>query len=235
MGISGGPNVIQDGLVLALDAADRNSYVSGSTTWFDLSGNNNSGTLINGPTFNNSNGGSIVFDGVDDYINIPSFTSTSQNMSFSLWFNPASLQAATAVNVVFIQSENASTRTIRLYRNTNFSENRLAWLMYYENTSLSVVLILPQYTYSLNTWTNTVLTFNDTGNYTTYINGILFNTTQATNFVRWFTPQGLLRIAGTPSGPLNGIISNLNIWEKTLSAEEILQNYNATKTRFGLT
>ena len=60
--------IVTDGLVLALDAADRNSYVSGSTTWRDVSGNNNSGSLVNGPTFSSGNGGSIVFDGVDDFI-----------------------------------------------------------------------------------------------------------------------------------------------------------------------
>jgi hypothetical protein len=227
------PNIATDGLILYLDAANPKSYVSGSTTWGDIVRSNN-GTLTNGPTFSSANGGGIVFDGVDDYINIPSFTSTSQNMSFSLWFNPSSLQAGVAVNVVFLQSENASTNTIRLYRNTNFSENRLAWLVYYESISTSRVSILPQYTYSLNTWTNTVLTFDNTGNYRTYINGTLFNTTQAVDFIRWYTPQGYLRIGGIPSGPLNGIVSNLSIWEKTLSEQEVLQNYNATRSRFNL-
>jgi hypothetical protein len=228
------PKIITDGLVLYLDAANPKSYVSGSTTWGDLSRGGNNGTLTNGPTYSTANGGSLVFDGVNDYINIPQFVSTSQNMSFSLWFNPVSLQAGVAVNTIFLQSENASTNTIRLYRNTNFSENRLAWLVYYESISTSRVSILPQYTYPLNTWTNTVLTFNNTGEYRVYINGTLFNTTQATNFVRWYTPQGFLRIGGAPSGPLNGNVSSLGIWEKSLSAQEILQNYNATKTRYGL-
>ena len=59
--------IITDGLVLCLDAADRNSYVSGSSTWRDVAGSNN-GTLTNGPTFSSSNGGSIVFDGSNDYV-----------------------------------------------------------------------------------------------------------------------------------------------------------------------
>jgi hypothetical protein len=230
------PNIVTDGLVLYLDAANVKSYPGSGTVWNEMVRNNN-GTLTNGPTFNSANGGSIVFDGVDDYVNIPQFVSTSQNMSFSLWFNPVSLQAGVAVNTIFLQSENASTYTIRLYRNTNtgtFPQNELAWLMYYENASSTVSSILPRYAYSLNTWTNTVLTFNNTGEYRVYINGTLFNTTQATNFVRWYTPQGFLRIGGAPSGPLNGNVSSLGIWEKPLSAQEVLQNYNATKTRFGL-
>jgi len=61
------PKIITDGLVLALDAGNTKSYTSGSTTWFDKSGNANNGTLTNGPTFSSANGGSIVFDGVDDF------------------------------------------------------------------------------------------------------------------------------------------------------------------------
>ncbi len=59
--------IVTDGLVLALDAADRNSYPGSGTTWTDLSINKSNSTLTNSPIFNSSNGGSIVFDGVDDY------------------------------------------------------------------------------------------------------------------------------------------------------------------------
>ena len=65
-----GPDLVQNGLVLALDASDRNSYPGSGTTWRDMSGNSNNGTLTNGPTFNSANGGSIVFDGSDDYAQI---------------------------------------------------------------------------------------------------------------------------------------------------------------------
>ena len=63
------PKIVTNGLVLCLDAGNVKSYVSGSTTWTDLSPTQKNGILTNGPTFNSSNGGSIVFDGVDDYIN----------------------------------------------------------------------------------------------------------------------------------------------------------------------
>ena len=64
------PNIITDGLVLYLDAANTKSYPGSGTTWRDLSKSQLNGTLTNGPTFNSSNGGSIVFDGVDDYVNL---------------------------------------------------------------------------------------------------------------------------------------------------------------------
>jgi hypothetical protein len=63
-----GPKTVTNGLVLCLDAADKNSYSGTGTTWTDLTGNGNNGTLTNGPTFNSANGGSISFDGTNDYI-----------------------------------------------------------------------------------------------------------------------------------------------------------------------
>ena len=59
--------IVTDGLVLALDAADKNSYPGSGTTWRDMSGNNITGSLINSPTFNTSNGGNFGFV-ADDYI-----------------------------------------------------------------------------------------------------------------------------------------------------------------------
>jgi hypothetical protein len=76
--------MIQDGLVLALDAADRNSYPGSGTTWRDLA-TNNSASLTNGPTFNSSNGGNIAFDGVDDYAAITE-TNLTGNWTISSWF-----------------------------------------------------------------------------------------------------------------------------------------------------
>ena len=67
MGVSGGPNIIEDGLVLCLDAGSTKSYPDSGNTWYNLSGNNHS-TLTNGPVFNSTNGGSIDFDGVNDRI-----------------------------------------------------------------------------------------------------------------------------------------------------------------------
>jgi hypothetical protein len=76
--------IVTSGLVLALDAADRNSYVSGSTVWNDVSGNNYSGSLINGPTFSNN---SILFDGLDDYSNHGYISQlyNTKTITYNLW------------------------------------------------------------------------------------------------------------------------------------------------------
>ena len=226
-----GPNIVTDGLVLALDAGSTKSYSGSGTTWKDLSGNGNNGTLVNGTTFDSGNGGVFSFDGVDDYINIPQFVSTSQNMTFSLWFNPSILPASTGKSVIFLQTEGGYT--IRLYANNNFSPNNLAWLIYFERENATRGAVLPQYTYPLNIWTNTVMTFNENGQYRVYINGELWNTTNTITFVRWFLPTGYLRLSNSAGG-VNGNISEFKIYDRTLSTEEVFQNFNATKSRYGL-
>ena len=72
-----GPRIVTNGLVFCVDAADTNSYPGSGTTWFDLSGNGNNGTLNNGPTFNSANRGSIVFDGTNDWISVTRNSSLS--------------------------------------------------------------------------------------------------------------------------------------------------------------
>ena len=82
MGLAHSPSIVTNGLVLALDAANRKSYPGTGTTWTDISGNGNSGTLVNGPTYSSANGGSIVFDGTNDYV----VTSTITNYkSLNMW------------------------------------------------------------------------------------------------------------------------------------------------------
>jgi hypothetical protein len=90
MGIRRGPNIVRDGLVFAVDAANPTSYPGSGVIWKDQTINQNDGTLINGPTFDSANGGSIEFDGVNDYVignalNSGGGSGTSQ--SYSIWFN----------------------------------------------------------------------------------------------------------------------------------------------------
>ena len=95
MAFSFSPKIVTDGLVLYLDAANPKSYVSGSTTWRDISRGGNNGTLVNGPTFDSGNGGNIVFDGVDDYSRIEFNTlfngSSSDSFSIEIIFKRNSL------------------------------------------------------------------------------------------------------------------------------------------------
>ena len=79
--------IVTDGLILYLDAANTKSYISGSTDWYDLTTYNNDGTLTNGPTFSSTNGGSIVFDGVNDYVQVNNsdILNPTQTITLSVW------------------------------------------------------------------------------------------------------------------------------------------------------
>ena len=79
-------SIVTNGLVMSLDAGFRPSYPTTSTTWYNVSSNTNNGTLVNGPTFNSTNGGSISYDGSNDYVVLPNNTNLdSQEITMESW------------------------------------------------------------------------------------------------------------------------------------------------------
>jgi hypothetical protein len=224
------PKIINDGLVLYLDAANSRSYPGSGTTWNDLSRGRNNGTLVNGPTFNSANGGSIVFDGVNDYVdcgNTPQLTNIL-NLTISVWTYQTSVPSIVSpiisryFNLTFNQGWQILYRT-----NLKFGfEGRESGSEY-----LSVQTIN---TYNINNWYNVVATkFNNT--WSIYINGILENTLNLGNGTTPFATN-VLDVGRSPSGGFYNVgrVSNTIIYNRALSSTEILQNYNATKSRYGL-
>ena len=90
MALAHSPRIVRDSLALYLDAANTKSYPGSGTTWKDICGKNNDGTLTNGPTFSSDNLGCIVLDGTNDYVSETSGLSDSLlqgNWSISFWVN----------------------------------------------------------------------------------------------------------------------------------------------------
>jgi hypothetical protein len=209
-----GPNIITNGLVLSLDAANIKSYVSGSTTWRDLSGNNNSGSLVNGPTFSSANGGSIVFDGSNNYNQqilpyYPTFT-------IFIWVYPISGQGLMLYG-------NSSTFPILLLDYNILGNLRIYAKDYYE-TFASVLTI--------NSWNLITVTANQTlSTRGVFINGIL----KGSNGYTVDSQTGLFRL-GVQNflGYGNCRIAQTLFYNRALTSSEVSQNYNATKGRFGL-
>jgi hypothetical protein len=226
MSFSNGPTIVTNGLVLALDAGDRNSYVSGSTTWIDLAGTNN-GTLTNGPTFNTGSGGSIVFDGVDDYGSFNIDASNIYNvgeLTFSVWYK--------------VTSSGADTSLLEIGGNYN------NWSFYWDlldSTGTLSFSITGNYSSRVTATTNTKTGawFNSCGTFSAnsakiYTNGILENTR---NSISLLNQTGIKegRIANdSQNHRMGGNVATAQIYNRALSAQEVLQNYNATKGRFGL-
>jgi len=224
MACSGGPDGISDGLVLALDTANKVSYRGSGTSWYDMI-NNIGGTLTNGPTFSGIRCGSIVFDGTDDYVTLPTSGFVNNIISMDVWFN---------LNSSKIYSALIGSNVIEKYEiltkqglNVEVSLQSSNYMEYYN--------IL-----SLNTWTNITVTAVSGTQWKMYKNGISLGNPSIYS--------GTWQVSGTSianfdvgrirndvaSFAFSGNISSVKIYNRELTATEVLQNYNDTKTRFGI-
>jgi hypothetical protein len=222
-------NIVRDGLVLNLDAAKRDSYPGSGTTWRDIAGGVITGSLVNGPTFDSANAGSIVFDGTNDYSILTTniFRTTLPNFTISVWYKKT-IDGILLGNHYHNNSWESiwfSTTVFIVNGAPNSSTNRQS-LSYTSTTSSSTI------------WYNMVAVNNSSLNYMkVFLNGTEHATKSAT-VVPWDSnippTLGAQRVASPVGvqGALSGNISNLLIYNKALSETEILQNYNATKGRY---
>lgn len=223
-----GPRTITNGLVLALDAADKNSYKGSGTTWKDLTSNANNGTLTNGPTFSNTKGGTIVLDGIDDYITCSNSTSLqiTSALTLEIWFyNTAAVDGLGMI----VKGPLSGDYDYMLYLTGNSS-----MVYFYKKDSLGsahyggITLSL------LNRWLHIVVTHTSGGLYTMYVNGVASDSATFTNSSIRSSSNPLYIGAGWNPDYFYGNIGLSKIYNRALTATEVLQNYNATKTRFGL-
>jgi hypothetical protein len=235
MGVSGGPSIIRDSsLVLELDASDRNSYPGSGTVWTDLSGNNNNGSFVNGPTFSSANGGSIVFDGNTSsaYITTPSTLILSNTISFNFWVSSI---GQTAYNQTILGKDTNGANPHLLIRRGGSSDN-LIW-NYYNGSATFTTTFNSFFTGFNNLFINLQITADYiSGVVSVYRNGVLFGT--STQTMLYPNTSAILTLGNWLANialPLNGKIAISQIYNKILSANEVQQNYNALKSRFGLT
>jgi len=218
MGCSSGPDVVEDGLVLCLDAGSKRSYPGTGTTWTDTVGGND-GTLTNGPTFSSANGGSLVLDGGNDEI---------------ICGNDASIQITEGTISAWFAANNGNTGY------NGIIAKQWAWGLFVYNDELI--------TYSWGTssrrltgidvgngaWNNAVLTFTETvgspsNNAKVYLNGDLVLTTTVKHSNQTVTLQiGEANAAQHFSGK----IAQASVYNRVLSADEVRQNYLSTKERY---
>jgi hypothetical protein len=228
--------IITDGLVLNLDAGFTASYPRSGTTWTDLSlslsGNN--GTLTNGPTFNSANGGNIVFDGTNDYVDCSPYSYNNQNEhSVCVWFSPSNIFNRYGE---ILQKGNRNDFAVRFADSTGKLE------MFYEvsgSTVLKEYWIQTNNILTNNIWYHASMTFSNIKNEVIYyLNSEVIGS--------YFIPSDKvlnnstteLRLGNISQGGgielYNGKTSIAMMYNRALSATEVLQNYNAQKGRFGL-
>jgi hypothetical protein len=222
--------IVTDGLVLALDAADRNSYPGSGTTWRDLSANNIIGTLTNGPTFNSANGGSIFTDGTDDWISTPYSGSAADSYTFSVWF----------------KNDNYSEGKYLLGRGRDGAGS--GWSLQLNITTggiaqAGVVPTVPSVvglgttgtiTLALNTWYHITGVWIAGSSIQCYVNGVLDGTTSTSGTSLRTSTNGWWIGSISTSLFTSGYNAVAQVYNRALSASEIQQNYNAQKSRFNL-
>jgi hypothetical protein len=226
-----GPNIIKDGLVLYLDAGSPNSYfpLDPTTTWKDISGNYNNTTLFNNPSFNSGNGGTFVFDGVDDY----GWVSTSVNAG-----NPNTvcaivklngLQPGALTSSIYSPLSNGSDNWLGFTNNTLF-------LYATESTDINNFNLVG--TIPLNTSNDVWYFITSVINGSTaslYVNGVLDTSVTKSFTIGSWGGSGVYIGSRTPSQRFfKGSIANIIVYDRALSQNEILQNFNATRSRFGI-
>jgi hypothetical protein len=218
--------IVTNGLVLCLDAGNSRSYPGSGTTWTDLSGNGNNGTLTNGPTYNSGNGGSLVFDGTNDYVDSTSISSQfTTNITVEAWIY-LSAYPSDWVRIVGTGG-NSGNRTFGLWYYGPTRE--LLWQRY----GAGDPFIQPASPLlSTGVWYYVAATTSGSS-HVLYLNGSSIGTATASG--PWSASNETITIgfAGFHTYH-NGRMSNIKLYNKALTAAEIQQNYNALKGRFGL-
>jgi hypothetical protein len=215
--------IVTDGLVLAVDAADKNSYPGSGTTWRDMSGNNITGSLINSPAFNTSNGGNFGFI-ADDYIIMQENSAlNTQTPSVEVWIKTN----ATNQNGFWFEKGQVNTQYSLFQEDT-----RIVWRQSDRSQSTTTATYL-----NTTDWAQVVGTYTS-GDRKTYINGILRTSDTQTGVVATNTNGMSIGVYGGFNGGrgyfYNGNLAIVRVYNRALSASEILQNYNAQKSRFNL-
>ena len=235
MALSHGPPIVTNGLVLCLDAADRNSYPGSGATWTDLSGRGNTGTLTNGPTYSSTNGGSIVFDGVDDYIstglNVGTTNFGSAGFTFNLALNVTN-DGATDVRRMILGNSSYTVDGWSLGFNHDLSnDNRYTFNFYPSNNAVNL-----GFTPNFGNIEFITLLYDGSSVVQLYRNGTLLNSISLGGGTRTYRNDALL-VGYFNQGGWNTFLGNIYLvqgYRRALTAAEIQQNFNALRGRFNI-
>ena len=230
MGVFAGPEIVEDGLVLALDAGNTKSYPGSGTAWTDLSGNGNNGTLTNmdGANLDSANGGSLTFDGTNEYISISNLGLSDHTIEG--WFNSSDGS----------QGGSSFETICSIIGNYDGGSSKYAFIGLIPNLTFRIDDGVTSFTevatvsYSADTWYHVALTYNASNGVTrAYVNGNdIGGITYTTNIIFNSISYNISKTEANVY--FSGLVASFKAYNKALSASEIQQNFNAIKSRFGL-
>ena len=220
MGLDHSPLIVTDGLILYLDAGNIRSYSGTGNTSYDIGGLGNTSALTNGVSYLSSNLGTFSFDGTNDYILVNSQA------------NILSKSAYTKIAYIYISNFSTANNII----SGGFSGQHAFWMSSTDklhaghngawNTVVGATSL------SLNTWYFAAVTYSDSTGWKLYLNGREDGTSASTTT---FNGNQEISIGSySTANNFTGRIASVQVYNRALSAAEIVQNYNATKRRYGL-
>jgi len=223
--------IVQDGLVLNLDAAVDASYPGNGTTWYDLAGSNN-GTLTNSPTFDRGEGGSISLDATDDYVDCGNLNiDIADGYTLFIFFKARSL----GTDSQLVTRDHSGRSRFWQFK---ISSGKLKFIRFDASQSVTANFIGSSTLSNGNTYC-AAATFSSSVGSVLYLNGNSDGTDSGTTQNNSGTgTQGEIIIGGRgqngnyPIDPLGAQVYSCSIYNRALTAAEVLQNYNATKGRF---
>jgi len=233
MGVTYNNRIVTDGLVLCLDAASKRSYPGTGTTWTDLKGGNN-GTLTNGPTFDTGNGGSIVFDGTNDFSQSYPFNGDFSSNSYTITCWGKSYTSASRTTYFGFRSSGndwAYNHLCFMTWNTSFSPYSMMLFVgngsTYQNAPVDSSGIFSNK--KVTEWNFITITITPTTVYL-YLNDDQFY--DWSSIISYRASFDRFWVGTRGNAYFNGNISNVSIYNRALSADEIRRNYLSTKERY---
>jgi len=216
--------IVSNGLVFYLDAGNIASYPGTGALWTDLCGYKNNASLVNGPTFNSANFGTIVFDGVDDYAGTSTMRGTI-SFTVCVWVK-VNYNSTTYYGRIAEKGFN-SEWTLNL--NKSAPKFNVQYFDYQ-----NIVQSITNVDSTKYQFVSATVSHNGTTAFgSIYINGVLDNT--GTRNVTPTNLTGSIYIGGNPAATqttMAGNVAMFSYYNRALSGAEILQNYNALKSRY---
>jgi hypothetical protein len=228
MTVEAGPNIVNDGLILNLDAANSKSYPGTGATWTDLSGLGNNSTLENSPTYSSLNNGSLAFNGSTTRAIIPNNTALdTQTPSVEVWIKTNALSQ----NGFWFEKGDVNTQ-YSLFQNSDgtiYWRQNIGGITNLVTTASSVI--------NATNWFQVVGTYTS-GVRRLYVNGTLVNSDTQSGTIATNSAGMSIGVYGGFSGSrgyyYNGNLSTCRVYNKSLSAAEVMQNFNALRGRYGI-
>jgi hypothetical protein len=220
--------IVQQGLVLNLDAGNPYSYAGAGTVWYDVSGNSYNGTLIGSPVYTSNNNGGIIFDSVAKYVTLPASGLAFGTGQFAIeaWVFST---AAVSYNHVYSSQSSNNVGFISLYY-----QNGYGFSVADLGNSAVRTVTTHQTVVSQNTWYHVVGIRNASNQYIVYVNGVESTTNSTSSYPLTATAPQIASNPASNTERFTGTIASFRLYNTSLSAAQVLQNYNATKGRFGL-